>query len=100
MKRFAAGMAFSSADMAEQQGYGAAPPKSQSANFQHGRYQGAATAAAALTPAQDSERYAFEADWFDANAALVRKYTVLFFAEDSTVEIVCAAPRSQARLTV
>lgn len=33
------------------------------------------------------ERYAFIADWYDPNAALMRKYQLLYYAKDSTVEM-------------
>ena len=48
-----------------------------------------ALANAMLTRApKESERYAFDCEWFDSVASLIRKYTLLFFVEDSTVEIV------------
>ena len=34
------------------------------------------------------ERYAFIADWYDPNAALMRKYQLLYYSKDSTVEMV------------
>lgn len=33
------------------------------------------------------DRYAFIAEWYDAHAALVRRYQFLFYAKDSTIEM-------------
>lgn len=38
--------------------------------------------------AEESERYAFIADWYDATASIVRKYVLLFFPRDNSVELV------------
>lgn len=34
------------------------------------------------------ERYAFVAEWYDPNASLIRRYQVLFYPADSTVEMI------------
>eukprot|EP00048_Salpingoeca_helianthica_P023863 m.27788 g.27788 ORF g.27788 m.27788 type:complete len:382 (+) comp9040_c0_seq1:1572-2717(+) len=36
----------------------------------------------------DGDRFAFSAEWYDAPAAMTRKYAVLFFPKDETVELV------------
>ena len=37
------------------------------------------------------DRYVFLVDWYDANAAIIRKYQLVYFATDSTVEMVSIA---------
>jgi len=34
------------------------------------------------------ERFVFEADWFDTQASLIRKYLLTFFPGDNTIEMV------------
>ena len=34
------------------------------------------------------ERFAFIAEWYDPNAALVRKYQLLYYPKDKTLEMV------------
>ena len=34
------------------------------------------------------ERYVFEAEWFDTQASLIRKYLLTFFPGDTTIEMV------------
>jgi hypothetical protein len=34
------------------------------------------------------ERFVFEAEWFDAQADLIRKYLLTFYPKDSTIEMV------------
>jgi hypothetical protein len=34
-------------------------------------------------------RYAFTVDWYDAQASLVRKYQLLFYPIDGSIELVC-----------
>lgn len=36
----------------------------------------------------EADRLAFSAEWYDAPAAITRKYVILFFPKDSTVELV------------
>jgi hypothetical protein len=36
------------------------------------------------------ERYVFEADWFDTQASIIRKYLFTFFPGDVTIEMVSA----------
>ena len=37
------------------------------------------------------ERYSFEAEWYDSNAALIRKYLLNYYPSDNTIEMVSAA---------
>ena len=34
-----------------------------------------------------NERYAFIAEWYDPNASLIRRYQLLFYPGDSSVEM-------------
>ena len=37
----------------------------------------------------DSERYIFEAEWFDKVACIVRKFLLYYYVSDNSVELVC-----------
>lgn len=41
--------------------------------------------------AQD-ERYAFIAEWYDPQAALIRRYQFLFYPKDNSIEMVTISP--------
>ena len=41
--------------------------------------------------AVSEERYVFEAEWFDAQADLIRKYLLTFYPKGSTIEMVSSS---------
>ena len=40
----------------------------------------------------NEERYVFETEWYDIQAALIRKYLFTFYPTDSTIEMVSVLP--------
>ena len=53
----------------------------------------AAAPHATASQGKSDERYCFVVDWFDPTASLVRKYQLIFYTADGTVEMVRATRR-------